>query len=120
MQLFITLLWLFTTCTNHSAGYTLEISTEIEKLFYSGSDDRSVRLWDLKTGQCKYVLKAHTCADICFDDHKVVTASFDNTVGMWDWNTGENLQYFRGHTAAGKQNMASVYSCFDNGCPTKV
>ncbi|XP_020628526.1 F-box/WD repeat-containing protein 2-like isoform X2 [Orbicella faveolata] len=66
----------------------------------TGSDDRSVRLWDLKTGQCKYVLKAHTCADICFDDHKVITASFDNTVGMWDWNTGENLQFFRGHTAA--------------------
>lgn len=67
-----------------------------------GSDDRSIRLWDLKTGQCKYVLKAHTCADVRFDDDKVITASFDNTVGMWDWETGERLQCFRGHTAAGK------------------
>ncbi|XP_068736119.1 F-box/WD repeat-containing protein 2-like isoform X1 [Montipora capricornis] len=66
----------------------------------TGSDDRSVRLWDLRTGQCKFVLKTHTCADICFDETKVLTASFDNTVGMWDWSTGEVLQYFRGHTAA--------------------
>lgn len=56
----------------------------------------------MKTGQCKYVLKAHTCADVRFDDDKVITASFDNTVGMWDWETGERLQCFRGHTAAGK------------------
>lgn len=56
----------------------------------------------MKTGKCKYVLKAHTCADVHFDDDKVITASFDNTVGMWDWETGERLQCFRGHTAAGK------------------
>ena len=72
--------------------------------FFSGSDDRSVRLWDLATGQCKFVLKTHTCADICFDNDKVITASFDNTVGMWDWKTGEELQCFRGHTAAGKES----------------
>ncbi|XP_074607594.1 F-box/WD repeat-containing protein 2-like isoform X2 [Acropora palmata] len=66
----------------------------------TGSDDRSVRLWDLRLGQCKFALKTHTCADICFDETKVITASFDNTVGMWDWSTGEVLQYFRGHTAA--------------------
>ncbi|CAH3143682.1 unnamed protein product [Porites evermanni] len=66
----------------------------------TGSDDRSVRLWDLTTGHCVYVLKTHTCADICFDDDKVITASFDNTVSMWDWKTGDVLQCFRGHTAA--------------------
>ena len=60
-----------------------------------------MRLWDLKTGHCVYVLKTHTCADICFDDDKVITASFDNTLGMWDWKTGDVLQCFRGHTAAG-------------------
>ena len=60
-----------------------------------------MRLWDLTTGHCVYVLKTHTCADICFDDDKVITASFDNTVGMWDWKTGDVLQCFRGHTAAG-------------------
>ena len=70
-------------------------------IFLVGSDDRSVRLWDLTTGHCIYVLKTHTCADICFDDDKVITASFDNTVGMWDWKTGDVLQCFRGHTAAG-------------------
>ena len=55
----------------------------------------------MTTGHCIYVLKTHTCADICFDDEKVITASFDNTVGMWDWKTGDVLRCFRGHTAAG-------------------
>lgn len=105
---------------NRTTGYKLRASTKIQKLCYLGSDDRSVRLWDLNTGQCKYVLKAHTCADICFDDHKVITASFDNTVGMWDWNTGENLQYFRGHTAAGKENMVAMYSYFEKDCPRRA
>jgi len=76
----------------------------------SGSDDRSVRLWDLSTGQCQFVLRTHTCADICFDDVKVLTASFDNTIGMWDWNTGEALQFFRGHTAAGKPQCHHISS----------
>ena len=107
MCIVLTLSWLSTTVV--TITQQLKASTVIQKLCYSGSDDRSVRLWDLKSGQCKYVLKAHTCADICFDDHKVITASFDNTVGMWDWNTGQNLQYFRGHTAAGEYNKGYLY-----------
>lgn len=75
---------------------------QVKILQLSGSDDQSVRLWDLRLGQCKFALKTHTCADICFDETKVITASFDNTVGMWDWSTGEVRQYFRGHTAAGE------------------
>ncbi|KAK3742298.1 hypothetical protein QZH41_013112 [Actinostola sp. cb2023] len=65
-----------------------------------GSDDRSVRLWDLNTGHCQHVLLTHTCADISFDMEKVVTASFDNTIGMWEWSTGRRLQCYQGHTGA--------------------
>jgi len=68
----------------------------------AGSDDRSVRLWDLNTSHCQHVLLTHTCADIRFDTHKVVTASFDNTIGMWEWTTGRRLQCYQGHTGAGE------------------
>ncbi|XP_072029019.1 F-box/WD repeat-containing protein 2-like [Amphiura filiformis] len=66
----------------------------------SGSDDLTVRLWDVRTGQCQRVLQTHTVADIKFDSSKVLTASFDNTVACWDWNTGERKQQFVGHTGA--------------------
>jgi F-box/WD-40 domain protein 2 len=77
-------------------------------IFDAGSDDRSVRLWDLETGHCQYVLLTHTCADIRFDMDKVVTASFDNTIGMWEWGTGRRLQCYQGHTGAGKHIKGSM------------
>ncbi|KAJ8021058.1 F-box/WD repeat-containing protein 2 [Holothuria leucospilota] len=66
----------------------------------SGSDDLTVRLWDVESGQCLKVLNTHTCADVKFDEKMVVTASFDNTVACWDWETGIRLQHFVGHTGA--------------------
>lgn len=66
----------------------------------SGSDDLTVRLWDVDSGQCLRILNTHTCADIKFDEEKVVTASFDNTLACWDWTTGNRTQHFIGHTGA--------------------
>ncbi|XP_022088852.1 F-box/WD repeat-containing protein 2-like [Acanthaster planci] len=66
----------------------------------SGSDDLTVRLWEVTTGQCLKVLQTHTCADIKFDDNKLITASFDNTIACWDWEAGTRLQRFSGHCGA--------------------
>ncbi|XP_075924848.1 F-box/WD repeat-containing protein 2 isoform X3 [Petromyzon marinus] len=69
-------------------------------LLCTGSDDLSAKLWDVKTGQCVYGIQTHTCADVKFDEHKLVTASFDNTLACWEWSTGKRTRHFRGHTAA--------------------
>ncbi|XP_072175871.1 F-box/WD repeat-containing protein 2-like [Diadema setosum] len=66
----------------------------------SGSDDLTVRLWDVASGKCLKVLQTHTVADIKFDDLKVITASFDNTVACWDLRTGQRLQQYSGHSGA--------------------
>ncbi|XP_002741301.1 F-box/WD repeat-containing protein 2-like [Saccoglossus kowalevskii] len=66
----------------------------------TGSDDQSVRLWDVESGRCLSVIQAHTCADVKFDENKLITASFDNTISCWDWTTGERTQHFIGHTGA--------------------
>uniref|UniRef100_A0A8C4NC70 Uncharacterized protein n=1 Tax=Eptatretus burgeri TaxID=7764 RepID=A0A8C4NC70_EPTBU len=70
-------------------------------LLCTGSDDLSAKLWDVKTGQCIYGIQTHTCADIKFDEHKLLTASFDNTLACWDWATCTKTKHFLGHTAAG-------------------
>ena len=74
-------------------------------IYHLGSDDRTVRLWDLSSDHCidcKHVLLCHTCADLKFDRNKVLTASFDNTIGLWEWSSGNCLAKFRGHVGAGK------------------
>lgn len=68
---------------------------------FSGSDDLSAKLWDVRTGQCIYGIQTHTCATVKFDEQKLVTGSFDNTIACWEWSTGAKIQQFRGHTGAG-------------------
>lgn len=70
--------------------------------FIKGSDDRTVRLWDVTSGECKYNLTCHTCADLKFDNKQVVTASYDHTLACWEWTTGKCLRKYLGHVGAGK------------------
>ena len=83
-------------------GLTRLIYIQIFKINYVGSDDRTVRLWDLPSGHCKYTLACHSCADLKFDQQKVVTASFDNTLSLWEWASGNCLVKYHGHIGAGE------------------
>lgn len=77
---------------------------------FSGSDDLSAKLWDVRTGQCVYGIQTHTCATVKFDEQKLVTGSFDNTIACWEWSTGAKIQQFRGHTGAGWCWVTHSYS----------
>ena len=76
---------------------------------FSGSDDLSAKLWDVRTGQCIYGIQTHTCATVKFDEQKLVTGSFDNTIACWEWSTGAKILQFRGHTGAGWYRMSSGF-----------
>ena len=104
MPLFDGALHLYLSCVGvHTCSVLVNV------LFLTtGSDDRSVHLWDVSTGHLKHTISAHTCADLAFDEEKVVTASFDNTIGMWDWKTGECLQVYQGHVGAGELRSHDV------------
>ena len=69
-------------------------------LIITGSDDRTVRLWDCDTGQCIKIFRTHTVADVKFDSKQIITASFDNTAACWDMVTGERVRHYRGHIGA--------------------
>ena len=66
----------------------------------SGSEDRSVRLWDLKTGQEVDVVEGHRGAvnGVAFSSRGKValSGSDDRTLRLWDLESGRELRKFEG------------------------
>ncbi|KAJ2912270.1 hypothetical protein MD484_g8144, partial [Candolleomyces efflorescens] len=88
----------------HTAAVTsLAISSNGERIV-SGSEDRTVRVWDMKTGNLvAEPLVEHadsvTCVAISPDGGWVVSGSRDRTVRVWDANSGTmKTRSLRGHT----------------------
>ena len=65
------------------------------------SYDRTVRLWDLATGDRLRTLTGHTdnARGMAFspDGRMLATASYDRTVRLWNPVTGDCLQTLTGH-----------------------
>jgi WD40 repeat protein len=90
-------------------GSALDESSDLKRLqgvgriLASGSDDRTVRLWDVATGECIQTLKGHEdCVrSVAFSPDGVTLASgsSDRTVRLWDVATGECFDTYKQHTA---------------------
>ena len=77
----------------------------------SGSDDRTVRLWDVETGEPLATLVGHTdnVSSVAFSPDGSTLASGSeaanswqrtgDTVRLWDVETGEPLRTLEGHTS---------------------
>ncbi|CAK5265138.1 unnamed protein product [Mycena citricolor] len=69
----------------------------------SGSYDCTVRVWDLVTGACKWVLVGHTqkVYSVVLDlpRQQACSGSMDGTVRIWDLKTGRCAHTLTGHTS---------------------
>jgi WD40 repeat protein len=67
----------------------------------SGSEDKTVRVWDGFTGQQLWASNAHQDGILAVafssDAKKLASASKDKTVKLWDVNTAQELATFVGH-----------------------
>jgi WD40 repeat protein len=74
--------------------YCIALSPD-EKKLASGSEDHTIRLWDLRTGKIIRVLKGHTGAvlRVIFskDGNRLASAGGDGTVRIWDNLTGREF-----------------------------
>ncbi|MFM6307975.1 MAG: WD40 repeat domain-containing protein, partial [Dolichospermum sp.] len=63
------------------------------KTVISGSDDTTIKAWDLVTGQEKLTFEGHnnyvTAVAITPDGKTVISSSWDRTTKVWDLETGE-------------------------------
>lgn len=68
----------------------------------SASDDQTVKLWDVQTGECLKTFVGHTdwIQSVHFspDGQMLATGSRDQTVKIWDVDTEKCLQTLTGHT----------------------
>ncbi len=80
----------------------------------SGSDDKTVKIWDLKTGECRATLDGHTggvnSVAITPDGKQVVSGSDDKSVRVWDALSGRQLAKLGGHWSS----VRSVVALQDN------
>jgi WD40 repeat protein len=70
----------------------------------SGSDDKTLKLWDAATGTLLRTFSGHTDAvksvALSPDGNQVLSGSADKSIKLWDTATGAILRTFTGHTAS--------------------
>jgi WD40 repeat protein len=70
----------------------------------TGSEDKTARVWDARTGAELTILRGHgdavTSVAISADGLRIVTGSEDRTAKVWDARTGAELSILKGHDRA--------------------
>jgi WD40 repeat protein/serine/threonine protein kinase len=90
------------TLKGHTDRVTSVVYSRDGKRLASGSEDKTVKVWDVQTGQELLTFRGHTGGVwyVAFspDGQRLASASGDKTVKVWDAQTGQELLTFKGHT----------------------
>ena len=86
--------------TGHTSPVdSLEIS--FEGFLISGSSDKSIKVWNIETGECLKTLTGHSGSVFSLaisDEDLLISGSSDKTIKIWDIKTGQCLETLTGHT----------------------
>jgi WD40 repeat protein len=85
----------------------------------SGSDDKTVRIWDAILGTVQHTLKGHTSfvtlVAFSSDDLRIVSGSYDRTVCIWDAISGTIQHTLEGYTDGESLSSFLATSALQNG-----
>lgn len=89
------------TLTGHTDEVNTVAFTPDGKEFATGSDDRTVKIWDANSLREIRTLKGHLdwvySVRISSDGQTLVSGSKDNTIKVWNLNAGREIRTLRGH-----------------------
>jgi WD40 repeat protein len=93
---------LFNTLVGHS-GYVKSLCFSPDKTtIASGSNDNTVKIWDISTRKNIITLKGHTqgVKSVCFSPsgNTLASGSDDNTIKLWNVATEQNTMTLTGHS----------------------
>ncbi|ORY36987.1 WD40 repeat-like protein [Rhizoclosmatium globosum] len=90
------------TLTGHSSMVRSVAFSPDSRTVVSGSEDQTVKLWSVETGECVKTLAGHSLSvrSVAFspDSRTVVSGSEDQTVKVWSVETGECVKTLAGHS----------------------
>jgi len=87
--------------TGHVSDVTCCRWHDNASLFVTGSDDKTVRMWDIRTGNCVRLFQgiSNISSVACSPLGGMVAAGADNgLVHLWDTNSGKIIGLYQGHT----------------------
>jgi WD40 repeat protein len=92
------------TLTGHISDVTSVAFSPDGRLLASGSDDNTIKLWDVATGSLVRTLTGHTwrVTSVAFspDGRLLASGSADGTIRLWDVASGSLVRSLTGHTGS--------------------
>ncbi|KKR67263.1 MAG: NWD2 protein [Candidatus Uhrbacteria bacterium GW2011_GWE2_40_58] len=80
--------------------FSVAISSD-KKWIVSGSEDCTIKVWNVKTEECMRTLEGHRnrVYSVVFspDGKWIVSGSYDKTIKIWNGETGECVRTLKGH-----------------------
>jgi WD40 repeat protein len=90
------------TLKGHTGSVSSVCFSADDKTLASGSEDRTIKLWDVASAQERATLKGHTggVRSVCFSaDGKILASgSEDRTIKLWDVASAQERVTLKGHT----------------------
>ena len=82
----------------HGGQVTCLALSADEKWLFTGSDDSTIRQWDLATGKTVRTLQGHEKGIVSLalsgDGKSLISTGQDNTIRVWDWADGKAVRVF--------------------------
>ncbi|BDI14532.1 hypothetical protein ANSO36C_03340 [Nostoc cf. commune SO-36] len=91
------------TLEGHSSVVSSVVFSPDGKTLASGSDDNTIKLWDVSTGKAMKALTGHSSwvFSVVFspDGKTLASGSEDKTIKLWDVSTGKAMKTLTGHSS---------------------